>query len=103
MYKESSIYTKRFINSFLLKNSYDVIFHDESMNIHEDDIINKFDSANRLFLAGHTAIGLNIPLKHKAYLNFEANIPAAILSEYSSGLVKPNAGGGFRLLVQIPF
>lgn len=89
--------------SFLLNYSSNVIFIKESMNIYEEEIIDKFDSPDRVFLAGHAAIGFNISLRHKAYLNFELDLPTAILSEYSSGLVEPDIGAGFRLFVQVPF
>jgi hypothetical protein len=51
----------------------------------------------------HAAVGFKIGKDPKPGVNIEFVVPAAIMASTESGLVTPQAGGGFQLNFRIPF
>ncbi|MFC2104477.1 hypothetical protein ACFLS4_03890 [Bacteroidota bacterium] len=89
--------------NYLLSDKSEVIFENNTMQNYEAEVLDKFDKPDNFYTAVYGAVGWNLNLKNKVYINFEVDVPSIFLADYSSGLIDPIAGGGFQLFVQIPF
>lgn len=89
--------------NYLLKTDFDVIFHEQSLESYQNDVLNKFDDPDNYYFAMYAAIGWLININNNLQINIEANVPSIFVTDYSTGIINPVAGGGFQINIQKSF
>jgi len=88
--------------NFLLLSKTDIVFHDDAMELYQDDMVKKVGQPNVFSSSIYGAGGIRIGKESKPSISIEACLPYLFLTSESSGLVNPIAGGGFQINLQIP-
>lgn len=86
----------------LINFDSEVIFETDEMVVYETEVLNKFDDPDDFYSIGYAGVGFNLNIKNRFMVNFEATVPSIVLYSYSTGIIEPEFGGGFRLCIQIP-
>jgi hypothetical protein len=88
--------------NFKIKDSSNVNFENNEMDKYEDVVTKMFDEAEDFYSTMYLGFGVKFGRVGKVNLNINAQVPAFVLTGNSAGLVKPVAGGGVNVSVQIP-
>jgi len=80
-----------------------VDFYDPAMQTYEKEVGRVVEDPWTFYSTVQLAIGLKIGKTPISGINIEACAPVAILANYKSTFVTPQAGGGFQVNVRFPF
>lgn len=90
-------------SKFNLKKSTNIDFQDESMEIHQDIILNDISAAtNKLYSTLYGSIGLKLGQENKPNYIFEVFLPSFFLTRNNFTLTNVDHFEGFKFSVQFP-
>jgi hypothetical protein len=88
--------------NILLHSKTNTRFFDPAMEKYEAGVEKIVEDPWPVYASFHLAIGVKIGKPEKPGINIEACAPAAILANFKSSFVIPQAGGGIQLNIRIP-
>ena len=88
---------------YLVNSKSDVYFLKEEMEVHENEVIEKFNKPNKLLSTLYFSGGIKFGSDENINFNLEAVFLSFVLSDNNSIINKPLAGGGFQVNIQVPF
>lgn len=86
--------------SLMMANNIDLDFHDESMEVHEDELVKMVNDPRPFNAALYAAGGLTLGKKY--LMNLEVLLPFGMLYPENDALLSPIVGTGFRIDFMIP-
>lgn len=92
-----------FDTSYRLSTKNDVEFSNSDMAKNQDGILGKFDDPADFISVLYCSAGFVFGSGDNPRLYIEATLPSFYLTENTSSLVNPIAGGGLQISLQIPF
>lgn len=102
--RKVGLYLKSSIEfNYLIHSNTELKFPTNTMEKYQDGILNKIQDPDTFYSTMFLGFGIKLGKNDKPNINIEACLPALYLSDYSTGLVKPEAGGGIQINLQIPF
>jgi hypothetical protein len=86
----------------LVRKKTTVDFYVPAMQHYEEEVGRIVEDPWHFYSTVQLGIGLKIGKNSKPGINIEACVPVAILANYKSSFVTPEAGGGFQLNIRFP-
>ncbi len=87
---------------FQISSQREVNFFNDEMAVFENDVLTKFNEADRFFMLMYVGVGWKFGKENKPNINAEIHFPAFVVAGRPSGLVDHTFGAGFQLSVLIP-
>jgi hypothetical protein len=87
---------------FRINTGTNVVFKDPTMEIYEKIISDQIKQPGAVSFAMYVGSGIKIGTDQKPSVSIEACFPYFILTQHSSGMLRPLFGGGFQLTFQVP-
>jgi hypothetical protein len=84
-----------------VSNSSDVVFHEPSMEKYEDQVMEQFDTPDRVSGIFFLAPGFHFSVKQVKF-GMEASFPTVFINSHGGGLVHPRVGGGLNVFFSFP-
>jgi hypothetical protein len=86
-----------------LHSATKAVYYDKTMDQFDDKIGDVVEDPWTFYSSFHLGVGFRIGKDEKPGVNLEVLVPVAIMAGHKSGLVNPEAGGGFQINVRLPF